>query len=98
MLGLRRLRKSAVWLEYLPSAGDRPADEANITNFRRRLREHGLSRNYCLIYDPEPNEEHDFGRMRCMGMSRKTLLGRLGGANVLLNLSYSLHPPFLLQF
>jgi hypothetical protein len=36
--------------------------------------------------------------MRCIGMSRRELLDRLAGPNVLLNLSYSIHPPLLLQF
>ncbi len=36
--------------------------------------------------------------MRCIGMSRRELLERLAGPNTLLNLSYSLHPPFLLEF
>jgi hypothetical protein len=36
--------------------------------------------------------------MRCIGLSREELLDRLAGPNTLLNLSYSLHPPFLLEF
>jgi hypothetical protein len=36
--------------------------------------------------------------MHCIGMSRQELSRRLAGPNTLLNLSYSLHPPFLLQF
>jgi hypothetical protein len=36
--------------------------------------------------------------MRCIGMSRRELSERLAGPNTLLNLSYSLHPPFLLEF
>ena len=36
--------------------------------------------------------------MRYIGMSKRTLLDRLAGPNTLLNLSYSIHPPFLLQF
>src|SRR5437660_12740067 len=31
-------------------------------------------------------------------MSKQVLLNRLAGPNTLLNLSYSIHPPFLLQF
>src|SRR5204862_6505665 len=31
-------------------------------------------------------------------MSKRRLLDRLAGPNALLNLSYSIHPPFLLQF
>jgi hypothetical protein len=36
--------------------------------------------------------------MQCIGMSKRALLERLAGPNTLLNLSYSIHPPFLLQF
>jgi len=36
--------------------------------------------------------------MRCIGISKRALLDRLAGPNALLNLSYSIHPPFLLQF
>lgn len=36
--------------------------------------------------------------MRCIGLSREELARRLAGPNTLLNLSYSFHPPFLLQF
>ena len=32
--------------------------------------------------------------MRCHGLSRAELEDRLAGPNVLLNLSYSIHPPF----
>ena len=36
--------------------------------------------------------------MRCFGLTRRQLLDRLAGPNTLLNLSYSVHPPFLLEF
>src|SRR2546421_12398423 len=36
--------------------------------------------------------------MRCIGMSKQALRDRLAGPNMLLNLSYSIHPPILLQF
>jgi hypothetical protein len=98
MLGLRRLRKDAVWLEYLPGTKNSRADAANIENFQRRLREHGLAGRYCLLYDRSPNKEHDLGSIQCIGLSRKALEARLSGPNVLLNLSYSIHPPLLPQF
>jgi hypothetical protein len=99
MLGLRRLRKDAVWLEYLPGTKNRRADCSNIRNFQRRLREHGLAGRYCLLYDRSPNnKEHNLGSMEFIGLSRGALQERLSGPNVLLNLSYSIHPPFLLQF
>ena len=98
MLGLKRLRRDAIWLEYLPSEGNCADDEAKIRNFQRRLREHGLAEKYCLLYARKPSEVHDLDALECVGMSRNKLLQRLGGPNVLLNLSYSIHPPFLLQF
>jgi hypothetical protein len=98
ILGLRRLGKHAIWLEYLPATGRNDEDEANVRNFQRRLRENDLASNYCLLFAPKPNDEHDLGSVRCIGMSADELSQRLGGPNVLLNLSYSIHPPLLLQF
>ena len=98
MLGLQRLRKNAVWLEYLPGSGDRRNDAANIRNFQQRLREHGVAGQYCLLYDQSPNQAHELDRIECIGLSKNELVNRLGGPNLLLNLSYSIHPPLLLQF
>jgi hypothetical protein len=98
MLGLRRLGLDAVWLELLPATADAPADEARIRNFQRRLREHGLQGRYCLLHQKPANDVHELAGMRCIGMSPRELLDRLAGPNTLLNLSYSLHPPFLLDF
>ena len=98
MLGLRRLGLDAVWLELLPATADARADEARIRKFQRQLREHGLGRRYCLLHQTPAGDAHDLARMRCIGMLRRKLLDRLAGPTVLLNLSYSLHPPFLLQF
>ena len=98
MLGLRRLGLDAVWLELCPTTGDVNADEARIRNFQRRLREHGLQGRYCLLLQAPANDVHELNGMRCIGMSRRELLDRLAGPNVLLNLSYSIHPPFLLEF
>jgi hypothetical protein len=98
MLGLRRLKLDAIWLEHLPATKDRDADEACIRNFQRQLREHGLSGCYCLLYQTPASSEHDLGAMRYFGLTRRELLDRLGGPNTILNLSYSCHPPFLLEF
>jgi hypothetical protein len=98
MLGLRRLRLDAVWLELLPATDDTHADRARIANFQRRLREHGLAGRYCLLYQKPASDTQDLNEMRCIGMSKRALLDRLTGPNALLNLSYSIHPPFLLQF
>ncbi|HZR78000.1 MAG TPA: hypothetical protein VFA58_02275 [Chthoniobacterales bacterium] len=98
MLGLRRLKQDAIWLEHMPSEGDPAEDRRKIDNFRRQLRAHGLEDRYCLLYDKEPQSQHDLDALECIGMSRRELLDRLQGPNTLLNLSYSLHPPLLLKF
>jgi len=98
MLGLRRLKLDAIWLELLPATNDPRADRARIDNFQRRLREQGLAGRYCLLYQNPASDTHDLSGVRCIGMSKRTLLDRLAGPNALLNLSYSIHPPFLLQF
>jgi hypothetical protein len=98
MLGLRRLKLDAMWLEVLPTTDDPIADRAKIANFQRRLREHGLAGRYCLLYQRPSSDTHDLSEMRCVGISRRALLDRLAGPNALLNLSYSIHPPLLSQF
>jgi len=98
MLGLRRLKLDAVWLELLPATDDPRADQARINNFQRQLRAHGLAGRYCLLYQKPAATTHELDAIRCVGMSKRRLLDRLAGPNALLNLSYSIHPPFLLQF
>jgi hypothetical protein len=98
ILGLRRLGLDAVWLELLPATADRREDESRIRKFRRLLCEHGLQDCYCLLHQTPANDAHQLVGMRCIGISRQELLDRLAGPNTLLNLSYSLHPPLLLQF
>ena len=98
MLGLQRLKLDAIWLELLPATDDPVADQARIDNFQRQLRAHGLAGRYCLLYQKPAASTHELDAMRCIGMSKRALLDRLAGPNTLLNLSYSIHPPFLLQF
>ena len=98
MLGLRRLKLDAIWLEHMPSEGNFLDDQRKIDNFRRQMRAHGLGRRYCLLYHKNPQSEHDLDALECIGISKRELLDRLSGPNTLLNLSYSLHPPLLLKF
>jgi hypothetical protein len=98
MLGLRRLGLDAIWLELLPATSDPVEDESRIRIFQRRLQEHGLKGRYCLLHQAPAQDGHEIATMRCVGLSRGELLDRLAGPNTLLNLSYSVHPPFLLQF
>ncbi|MDP9003690.1 MAG: hypothetical protein M3N12_02745 [Verrucomicrobiota bacterium] len=98
MLGLRRLGLDAIWVELLPATSDPREDGARIRKFQRELRQHGLGGRYCLLHQTPANDVHELGTMGCVGMSRRELTERLAGPNTLLNLSYSLHPPFLLEF
>jgi hypothetical protein len=98
MLGLRRLSQDAIWLELLPATNDPRADQAKIDNFQRQLHAHGLAGRYCLLYQSPASDTHDLASVRCVGMSKRALLDRLAGPTALLNLSYSIHPPLLLQF
>jgi hypothetical protein len=98
MLGLRRLKLDAIWLELLPGTNDARADQSKIENFQKQLRAHGLAGRYCLLYQKPKDDTHDLDSLHCIGISKRELVGRLGGPNVLLNLAYSIHPPLLLKF
>ena len=98
MLGLRRRGLNAVWLELLPGTGEAGVDQSRIRSFQRRLATHGLKNCFCLLYQKHANDTHDLAGIECFGMSKNELAARMAGPNTLLNLSYSLHPPFLLQF
>src|SRR5438552_4002709 len=98
LLGLRRLKLDAIWLELLPATDNLPADQARIRNFQTQLRAHGLAGRYCLLYQKPASDTHDLDSILCIGISKRELLDRLGGPNVLLNLAYSIHPPLLLKF
>ena len=82
MLGLRRLKLDAFWLEHLPSEGNTRDDERKIDNFRRQLRAHGLGGRYCLLYHKTPDGVHDLDAIRCIGMSKRELLDRLAVPNI----------------
>jgi hypothetical protein len=98
MLGLRRLKLDAIWLELLPATENALEDRRRIESFQRRAREYELGHRYCLLYQKPASDAHDLDTMQCIGISKRALLERLAGPNALLNLSYSIHPPFLLQF
>ena len=98
MFGLRRLKLDAIWLEILPGTDDVLADQSKIRNFQRLLQVHGLAGRYCLLYQQRASNVHDLDSLRCVGISKRELIERLGGSNVLLNLAYSIHPPLLLKF
>jgi hypothetical protein len=56
MLGLRRLKLNAIWLEIFPGTGDEIADRRAIRSFKTQLRRHGLAENYCLLYQPRASD------------------------------------------
>jgi hypothetical protein len=98
MLGLRRLKLDAIWLELLPGTDNVLADQSKIRNFQRQLQAHGLAGRYCLLYQKPAADTHELDSLHCIGISKRELLERVGGPNVLLNLAYSIHPPLLLKF
>lgn len=98
MLGLQRLNLDAIWLELLPGTDNSLADRSKIRNFQRQLRAHGFAGRYCLLYQKPAADTHDLDSLQCVGVSKRELLERLSGPNVLLNLAYSIHPPLLLKF
>ncbi|PZR73344.1 MAG: hypothetical protein DLM73_10875 [Chthoniobacterales bacterium] len=98
MLGLKRLRADAVWLEIFPGSGDEAADRRAIRSFQAQVRTCGLGQNYCLLYQPRARDAHELDEMRCFGMRSRELRDRLAGSTTLLNLSYSIHLPLLLRF
>ena len=95
LLGLRRMRRPALWLEIMHSTGDARCDRLVAATFRRRLREFDLDRDYCLIIFPKGSTSQDPADGRFFGMSRRKLLDLLAGPTVLLNLSYSIRNPLL---
>jgi hypothetical protein len=98
MLGLQRLKLDAIWLELLPATDDVAEDQGRIKNFQRQLQANGFGNRYCLLYQKPASDEHDLDGIRCIGISKRELVERLRGPNVLLNLAYSIHPPLLLKF
>jgi hypothetical protein len=98
MLGLKRLGLDAIWLEWMPTTKNSQEDLRHIQTFVRRLRAFGLDRQYCLLLQDPAQEGHELEKMKCYGLTRKKLLQRLRGPNILLNLSHSIRPPFIHQF
>jgi len=98
ILGLRRLKLDAIWLELLLGTDDLLADRSKIRNFQRQLQSHGLAGRYCLLYQQPAGDSHNLDSLQCIGISKRELLERLSGPNVLLNLANSIHPPLLLKF
>src|ERR1700704_4744113 len=82
MLGLRRLKLDAIWLELLPTTKNPRDNRAKIDNFQRQLRAHGLARRYCLLYQKPASDEQDLAALRCVGLSLRELRARLAAPNI----------------
>ncbi len=98
MLGLRRLGADAVWLELMPATASAEEDQRHIRAFGERMAEHGLAGRWALLHQKTVRDAHELDDMECHGLTRQALLDRLAGPNVLLNLSHSIHPPFIHRF
>src|SRR5436853_7700161 len=97
MVGLKRFKPDAIWLEIFPGTGNEIADRRAIRSFKTQLGIRGLGANYCLLYQPRASDAHELGKMSCLGMSKVELCARLDGPNTLLYLSYSVHQPLLFK-
>jgi len=98
MLGLRRLGVDAIWLEKFPATADPESDARHLRTFHERLERHGLAGRYCLLYHRTGTDAQDLADMEFHGLSRAEFEARLNRPNILLNLSYSIHPPLLERF
>ena len=95
-LGLKRLGVDYFWLELMPASGDAALDARCIRIFEERMRQYGLK--FILLYQREAGELQDLPGFDLHGMSEREFRERLAGPTTLLNLSYSIRPPFLQLF
>lgn len=98
LLGLRRLKRRAVWLEVMESTGDPVKDLSKARIFRSRLKDFGLERDFCLLVFPKGAKEQDPAIARNFGIPWRKIKDMLGGPNLLLDLSYSTRAPLTLAF
>jgi hypothetical protein len=94
LLGLRRMGVRGIWYEVLRSSGIAEEDARLAATFRRRLAACGLAEAFHLVVCE--NEGEPSGRS--FGLGRRQVRELLHGPNILLNLSYSVKPPMLLDF
>ena len=91
-LGLKRLGVDYVWMELMASSGDPARDARCIKLFGQRMRQYGL--RYVLLHQRTPSDIQDLSGFEFHGMEEKEFRSLLQGPTVLLNLSYSVRPPF----
>ncbi len=93
-----RLGINAVWLEFFPATSDVQSDQLHIQTFIKHLEIEGLEDRFCLLLQKPTQDAHDLDQMECYGLSKEKLKLRLQKPNILLNLSHSIHPPFIFEF
>jgi len=98
MRGLCRLGLDAIWLEIMPASADPDEDRRCIAAFERQLADHGLEHRYCLLYQRVRDDGQRLEDMESRGLGGPALRRLLERPSILLNLSYSVHPPLLLEF
>ncbi len=99
MLGLRRLKLDAIWLELLPGSDDPAADRAKDRQVPEAIAGAWIGRPILFTLSKTGGRQRmTWTQCSCIGISKRELLDRLAGPNVLLNLAYSIHPPLLLKF
>ena len=96
---VRRLKLDAIWLELLPATNDPANGPSQNREFPAKIA--GAWVGWSILFTL--SEAGQMTRMiwpicDCIGISKRELLDRLAGPNVLLNLAYSIHPPLLLKF
>lgn len=95
--GLKRLGHPFRWLELMPACGDPVEDARRIRVFARRMGHYGLGENYALLLNKGAEYEPSWDSLEIHGVSRKRLREEICDGTIL-NLSYSIRPPLLLDF
>jgi len=98
LLGLRRMKQPAIWLELMESTGNRELDLRKARIFRARLKDFGFEHKFCLLVFPKGAQEQDPAAARNFGIPWRKIQDMLRGPNVLLDLSYSTRAPLTLAF
>jgi len=95
--GLKRLGLPFRWLELMPACGNPDEDARRIRVFARRMGHHGLGEHYALLLNKGPEFEPSWDTLEIHGVPRRRLLEEIRSGTIL-NLSYSIRPPLLLDF
>ena len=96
-LGLKRMGRPFRWLELLPTCGEPEEDAHRIRAFARRMGRYGLREHYALLLNSRKEFEPTWDSLEIHGVSKRRLFEEIRGGTIL-NLSYSIRPPLLLDF